>query len=104
MVKAVLLDIDGTLTRDRDTEALEPEAIAAIQDIVGRYVVGLVTGNALVVTQALARYIGLPRGGSPPLIAENGCLVDYNGGEVRELCEDLNLRDAALRLMKLFLI
>lgn len=67
MVKAVLLDIDGTLTRDRDTEALEPEAIAAIQDIVGRYVVGLVTGNALVVTQALARYIGLPRGGSPLL-------------------------------------
>ncbi len=97
MVKVILLDIDGTLTRDRDTEALEPEAITAVQGIVGRYVVGLATGNALVVTQALARYIGLPRGS--PLIAENGCLVDYNG-EINELCEDLNLRDVALRLMK----
>ncbi|WP_054842743.1 phosphoglycolate phosphatase [Vulcanisaeta distributa] len=99
MVKLILLDIDGTLTRDRNTEALDPDAIAAIQEIVNNYVVGLVTGNALIVTQALSRYIGLPRGGSP-LIAENGCIVDYKG-DVRELCEDLNLKEVALRLMKL---
>ena len=98
MIKLVLLDIDGTLTRDRSTEALDPDAIAAVQEIVGNYVIGLVTGNALIVAQALSRYIGLPRGS--PVIAENGCIMDY-GGEVRELCEDLNLRETALRLMKL---
>ncbi|ADY01852.1 MAG: phosphoglycolate phosphatase [Vulcanisaeta sp.] len=97
MIRLVLLDIDGTLTKDRNTEAFDPDAIAAVQDVVNKYVVGLVTGNALIVTQALSRYIGLPRGS--PLIAENGCLVDYRG-EVHELCEDLNLRDIALRLMK----
>ncbi|MGC9152685.1 MAG: phosphoglycolate phosphatase [Vulcanisaeta sp.] len=98
MVKLVLLDIDGTLTRDRNTEALEPEAVAAIQEVVNKYVVGLVTGNALVVTQALARYIGLPKGS--PLIAENGCFLDYNN-EVHELCEDLNLRNVALELTRI---
>ncbi len=99
MIKLVLLDIDGTLTKNRNTEALDPDAIAAVQDITDKYVVGLVTGNALIVTQALSLYIGLPKG-SPPLIAENGCIVDYRG-EIHELCEDLNLREVALRLMKL---
>ncbi|WP_054856990.1 phosphoglycolate phosphatase [Vulcanisaeta sp. JCM 16159] len=98
MIKLVLLDIDGTLTRDRNTEALDPDAIAAVQELVGNYIVGLVTGNALIVTQALSRYIGLPRGS--PLIAENGCIVDYKS-EVHELCEDLNLREIALSLMKM---
>ncbi|GAB6943543.1 phosphoglycolate phosphatase [Vulcanisaeta sp. JCM 14467] len=98
MIRVVLLDVDGTLTRNRNTEALDPDAIAAVQEIVNKYVVGLVTGNALIVAQALSRYIGLPKGS--PVIAENGCLVDYNG-EVRELCEDLNLKEVALRLMKL---
>ncbi|WP_243670290.1 hypothetical protein [Vulcanisaeta sp. JCM 16161] len=46
MVNLVLLDIDGTLTRDRSTEALDPDAIAAIQEIAGNYIIGLVTGNA----------------------------------------------------------
>lgn len=46
----------------------------------------------------LSRYIGLPKGS--PLIAENGCIVEYRG-EVHELCEDLNLKEVALRLMKL---
>ncbi|ADN50193.1 phosphoglycolate phosphatase [Vulcanisaeta distributa] len=98
MIKLVLLDIDGTLTKNRNTEALDPDAIAAVQDITDKYVVGLVTGNALIVTQALSLYIGLPKGS--PLIAENGCIVDYRG-EIHELCEDLNLREVALRLMKL---
>ncbi|KUO79247.1 MAG: hydrolase [Vulcanisaeta sp. OSP_8] len=98
MIRAILLDVDGTLTRDRSTEALDPEAIEAIQETVGKYVIGLVTGNALIVTQALARYIGLPRGS--PLIAENGCILEY-GGEQYELCEDLGLREVALRLIKI---
>ncbi len=97
MIKVVLLDVDGTLTRDRNTEALDPDAVAAVQEIVGNYVVGLVTGNALIVAQALSRYIGLPRGS--PVIAENGCIVDYKG-VIKELCEDLNLREVALRLMR----
>jgi phosphoglycolate phosphatase (TIGR01487 family) len=96
MIRHILLDIDGTLTKDRNTEALEPEAIAAIQEAVSKYVIGLVTGNALIVTQALARYIGLPRGS--PLIAENGCILEYKG-EVHELCKDMNLREVALKLM-----
>lgn len=96
MVKLLLLDVDGTLTKDRNTEALEPEAISAVQGIVGKYTVGLATGNALIVTQALARYIGLPRGS--PLIAENGCILEVRG-EVHELCEDLGLRDVAMRII-----
>ena len=98
MIRVVLLDVDGTLTRDRNTEALDPDAIAAIQEVASHYILGLVTGNALIVAQALSRYMGLPRGS--PIIAENGCLVDYNG-EVHELCEDLNLREVALKLVKL---
>ncbi|MCG2879704.1 MAG: phosphoglycolate phosphatase [Vulcanisaeta sp.] len=97
MIRVILLDVDGTLTRDRNTEALDPEALEAIQEVVGKYVIGLVTGNALIVTQALARYIGLPRGS--PLIAENGCVLEYGSAQY-ELCEDLGLRDVALRLIK----
>lgn len=93
----VLLDIDGTLTRNRNTEALEPKAVEAVQMISSRYIVGLVTGNALIVAQALRRYIGLPR--TSPVIAENGCLIDY-GGSIHELCEDLGLKGLALELMK----
>ncbi|WP_238375009.1 phosphoglycolate phosphatase [Vulcanisaeta thermophila] len=93
----ILLDVDGTLTRDRSTEALDPEALEAVQEAAVKYKMGIVTGNALIVAQALRRYIGLPRGS--PVIAENGCLIDYEGN-VEELCEDLGLKGVAYELMK----
>ncbi len=99
-VRLVLFDIDGTLTRDRNTEALDPEALDAIQDSVARYkglTFGVATGNTLIVAMALARYIGLPKGA--PVIAENGCIL-YINGRVYALCEDLGLREVAYELLK----
>lgn len=79
-VKLILLDVDGTLTVDRGTTALDPEAIRAIQEAHGRVRMGLVTGNALIVADALARYIGL--GEDAPIIAENGCILKIGGNVV----------------------
>lgn len=96
-IDLLLLDVDGTLTVDRDNLALEPEAIRAIQLAKGRIRMGLVTGNALIVAEALARYIGMSS--DTPIIAENGCIIEVNSRVIklsslsaREVTDELTRR------------
>ncbi|MEB3862271.1 MAG: phosphoglycolate phosphatase [Desulfurococcales archaeon] len=76
MIRLVVTDIDGTLTRRRGDLLLELEAVEAIRLLESRGVtVSLASGNSLPVTAGVARYIGA-RG---PVIGENGCLVLHQG-------------------------
>ena len=94
-INLLLLDVDGTLTVDRGELALEPEAIKAIQRARGKVRIGLVTGNALIVAEALAKYIGL---GDAPIIAENGCVIKVNSSTV--MLSTLSARNIVEELIK----
>ncbi|MGC8571533.1 phosphoglycolate phosphatase [Caldivirga sp.] len=94
-INLLLLDVDGTLTIDRGNLALDPEAIRAIQRARGRVRIGLVTGNALIVAEALAKYIGL---NDAPIIAENGCVV--KAGSATVMLSTLSARDVTEELIK----
>ncbi len=86
-IKTLILDIDGTLTEDRNTERLSTRAIEAIRKLlqVNKNIeVGLATGNSHIVAMTLARYIGLDLSRCP-LISENGCILWYKGTRY-ELC------------------
>lgn len=75
-IKAIVTDIDGTLTINRKDHKLEIEAIKAIRRAESNGIpVILVSGNALPVVVSLSTYIGT----SGPVICENGCLVFYKG-------------------------
>ncbi len=77
-VRAVVSDVDGTLTVARGDYRLSPRALEAIWKLEEAGVrVVLATGNSLPVALALARYTGA-RG---PVVAENGCLVAVKKGE-----------------------
>ncbi len=95
MYKAIIFDVDGTLTVDRESDALSTEAIEAIRELIRRRPdmdVGLATGNCHLIAYALARYIGLnARRG--PIISENGCILWYNSTE-HVLCTDEHTRSA----------
>ena len=87
--KAIILDIDGTLTISRDSEELSIEAITAIRKFIKKRPnidLGIATGNTHVVAYALAKYIGL-NAKKGPIISENGCILWYNGVEY-DLCTD----------------
>ncbi len=74
MIRLVVVDIDGTLTRWRGDLLLSIEAIEAVRMLEDRGIrVSLSSGNSLPVTAGVARYIGA-RG---PVIGENGCLILY---------------------------
>ncbi len=94
-INLLLLDVDGTLTVDRGELALEPEAIKAIQRARGRIRIGLVTGNALIVAEALTKYIGLS---GAPIIAENGCVIKVGSSTV--MLSTLSARSIAEELIK----
>jgi len=75
-IKAIVTDIDGTLTINREDYRLEIEAIKAIRKAENNGIpVVLVSGNALPVVVSLSTYIGT----SGPVICENGCLIFYKG-------------------------
>lgn len=75
-IKAIVTDVDGTLTINREDYRLEIEAIEAIRKAESNGIpVILVSGNALPVVVSLSTYIGT----SGPIICENGCLVFYKG-------------------------
>jgi phosphoglycolate phosphatase (TIGR01487 family) len=74
-VKALFLDIDGTLTIDRSSYRFSLEAIAALRRVVDSgVIVSLVSSNALPIVVGLSRYIGL----NGPVIGETGSLVYYD--------------------------
>lgn len=92
MIKAVITDVDGTITDYEDRIGVE--AIEAIRrlEAAGTRVV-LCSGNALCVLKGLGRYIGC----SGPLIAENGGVVEYKG-RMYILCKVREARKAVEKL------
>jgi phosphoglycolate phosphatase (TIGR01487 family) len=71
-VKAVAVDIDGTLADD--SRRLDLEAIAALRKVQDSGVpVMLASGNVLPIAYALSNYLGL----TGPIVAENGGVVSY---------------------------
>jgi phosphoglycolate phosphatase (TIGR01487 family) len=95
-INLVLLDVDGTLTVDRGNLALDPDAIRVIQRVKDKVKIGLVTGNALIVAEALAKYIGL--GDNSPIIAENGCIVKVGSTIIR--LSNLSAREVVDELIR----
>ncbi len=82
--RAVITDVDGTLTEGRDTYALSLEALAALRALLRRGVlVGIATANGHEYARHIARYLGVYPGG--PIISENGCILEV-GGSVARLC------------------
>ena len=84
-VCGLAVDIDGTITerRARGDFRLSLEAVEALRLLEDSGVrVMLVTGNSVMVTAGVARYIGV----SGPHVAENGCLV-YRRGAVTHACQ-----------------
>ncbi|RLF02916.1 MAG: phosphoglycolate phosphatase [Thermoprotei archaeon] len=95
MIKAVALDIDGTITNENGV--IPPEAWKAIKELEENSVrVILCSGNAACVLLGLRRYSGATGG----IVAENGGVVVCNGEE-RVLSEDTEiLREARSVLLK----
>ena len=80
-IKAVVVDIDGTLT-DMN-KVMFTSGIEALREVQDRGVsVSIASGNVLPVTYGLSTYLGL-RG---PMVAENGGVVCYKD-EVHQLSE-----------------
>ena len=78
-IKAIAVDIDGTLTDD--DKVLSPRGMEALRRVQDRgTVVCLVSGNVLPIAYALKTYLGL----DGPVVAENGGIVCH-GTKVVEL-------------------
>lgn len=87
--RALVADVDGTLTIGRGTYELSLEAVAALRRARdGGLKVALATANSLEYAASIARYLGVDA-----VIAENGCLV-YINGEVQELCAAGDVKEA----------
>ncbi len=72
-VKAVAVDVDGTLTGDKREVSLE--AVAALREVESSGVhVMLASGNVLPIVYGLSQYLGF----KGPIIAENGGIVSCN--------------------------
>lgn len=96
MIKAVVTDVDGTITDYSDQLGLE--ALGAIRKLEAKGIkVLLCSGNALCVLKALSRYIGC----SGPVIAENGGVVEHKGG-FRILSENRTAREALAALREVY--
>ena len=86
-VRAIAVDVDGTLT-DRKRH-ISTEAIAAIREAESRGIpVIIASGNVLPIAWALQRFIGT----SGPVVAENGCLVSH-----RQVDHDVADGEVAMR-------
>ncbi|MDD1770627.1 MAG: phosphoglycolate phosphatase [Methanomassiliicoccales archaeon] len=72
LIKAVISDIDGTLTDDR--QFIQPLGIEALRAVQQKGItVMLASGNVLPLAYGVATYIGA----KGPVIAENGGIVSY---------------------------
>lgn len=97
-IKALFVDIDGTLTVDRGTYRLSLEAITALRKAVSKgVVVSLVSSNALPLVVGLLRYIDL----NGYAIGETGCLV-FNGSKGLISLASRSARDVYLDLLHEF--
>ncbi|AEM39322.1 SPP-like hydrolase [Pyrolobus fumarii 1A] len=85
-LRALAVDIDGTLTINRGIFTLDLEAINMLRELSSHGIhIILVTGNSLPVTAGLARYLGFDYS---PHVAENGCMVFYRGSRIRTCTGD----------------
>lgn len=76
MIKAVAIDIDGTLTNE--LRRFDLEAVQKVREIEARGVlVILATGNILCITESAAIFIGT-----------SGCLIAENGGIIKNIKSD----------------
>jgi phosphoglycolate phosphatase len=76
LIKAVALDVDGTITDKR--RRLCPSAILAIQEVENKGIpVIIVTGNILAFSKFLSMLLGTTGG----LVAENGGVIQFDEGE-----------------------
>lgn len=93
MIRAVALDIDGTLTDMR--RLLSPQAVGGVLKLNSRAQVILVSGNVHCFTRAAAVLLGTSR----TFIAENGGVVSWGEGEL-ELLSDGSISEEAYRRLK----
>lgn len=82
--RALVTDIDGTLTVSRNTYELSLEALSALRALRNAGVkVAIATANGLDYALSISRYIGVSS-----VIAENGCMVNIDG-TTYELCREV---------------
>ena len=96
-IKAIITDVDGTLTINREDYRLEIDAIKAIRKAEGYGIpVVLVSGNALPVVVSISRYVGT----TGPVVGENGCLIFYKGKIIN--VATFSAKEAAEAILKKF--
>lgn len=96
MIRAVALDIDGTITDDK--RLLCPEAVEAISRLNSRSQVILSTGNVHCFTRAVAVMLGTSR----TFIAENGGIVSWGEGDLEILSDPSICQEAYRRLDEVY--
>lgn len=91
-IKAVALDIDGTITTKN--RRIPPESVEAIQKLEEKGIpVILASGNVLPIAYGLGQYLGA----TGPIVAENGGVIFY-GGEVETLYSKKTVMEAYERI------
>ena len=87
-LRALAVDVDGTLTIDRGVFTLDLDVVHLLRKLrdMGVHII-LVTGNSVPVVAGLARYLGFEES---PQVAENGCMVFYKGSRMRTCLEDVS--------------
>lgn len=96
MIRAVALDIDGTLTDEK--RLLYPEAVEAVQRLSSLAEVILVTGNVHCFTRAAAVLLGTSR----TFIAENGGVISWGEGDLELLSDPSVSQEAYQRLKEVY--
>ena len=96
MIRAVALDIDGTLTDDK--RLLSPPAVEAVQRLSTLAQVILVTGNVPCFTRAAAVLLGTSR----TFIAENGGVISWGEGDLEILSDPSVSQEAYRRLQEIY--
>ncbi|HOO55000.1 MAG TPA: phosphoglycolate phosphatase [Methanothrix sp.] len=96
MIRAVALDIDGTLTDEK--RLLSPPAVEAVQRLSSLAQVILVTGNVPCFTRAAAVLLGTSR----TFIAENGGVISWSEGDLELLSDPSVSQEAYQRLKEVY--
>jgi phosphoglycolate phosphatase (TIGR01487 family) len=96
LIRAVALDIDGTITDDK--RHLSPPAVEAVQRLSSLAQVILVTGNVHCFTRAAAVLLGTSR----VFIAENGGVISWGEGDMELLSDPSICQEAYLRLKEVY--
>lgn len=96
MIRAVALDIDGTITDDK--RHLSPPAVEAISRLNSRVRVILATGNVHCFTRAVAVMLGTSR----TFIAENGGVISWGEVDLELLSDPSICQEAYQRLNEVY--